>query len=1107
MTPGRSSANVSVTTRGSHGRLCAACLVALLSSVPLPAAAQAVTGTILGTVTDPTRAVIPQASLSLVHQSTGLRRETATDADGHYVAPLLPTGVYVLRVEVPGFKVASITGIELAIDEKVRVDVALEPGALTETVLVSADNALVQRSASDISTTFVADQIEVAPLNGRNFVQLARTAPGVARGVPGENIDGAGTLGWRYSASLTANGQRTRDNNYLLDGLDNNEIWLNTVAVFPNVDALEEVKVQTGIYAAEFGRSLGAVVSLQTRSGANVFRGSAFEFLRDGRFDANDWFNNRAGRPKPDLSQHQFGGTIGGPVVRDRTFFFADYQGLRLEQDLTLVSNVPTDAMRRGDFSELNRTLYDPRTGAPFPGNVIPADRIDPVARDVIDQLYPRANAAGRRTVSGQVIDNYVNNPTQYRRDDQFDVRLDQNFGVANRAFVRFSLQDAWREIPPALPRGDGGSSVAGTYDVDARSVALNDTHVFSPAWLNELRIGWSGIDIGIERVGNDENTAESLGIPGVNVNEQTGGMVSLGLATNEIRSVGSGGGPGYANTSALQITDSVTGVKGRHTFKAGGGLILRRRHIYFATDPLGLFGHTTNLTSSCAGRAPGCVPALNSGFAFASLVLGTPDLYQRSRLEAPYTERRPEWALFVQDDVRVGARLTLNLGVRWDVFVPYVEDDDRQANFDTSTGRFVVASPDARIGGVTVGRHLQTYSKGDVAPRVGFAFDISGNGRTIIRGGFGKFWNTPLTGTASSKGQLPPFLLVQTLTNPTSFTPSLSYQSAAAQPTPQSGGTTRSSFDPNFRDGYAQQWSLNIQRQLGANYMAEIGYVGSRARQLVVIIDVNQAPASLGVTNPNVNRPFFSVNPALASVNQSQSRGTLDYHALQTRVVRRFSGGTSLSASYTFGKAIDVSSDTDGLTPFPNSYDFEYNRGPANYDVAHVFNATGLYTLPWWRDRWFGGWQVSALVLARSGYPFTVYQASSPQSSTTAAGPGTLFRPNRLDTGTVDNPTIDRWFDPEAFKSPSEPTATFGDSGRNILRGPGQFTIDAALSKLTRVGPVETEVRIEAFNLLNHPAFANPVSNITATNVGTISSLMPFTPMRQLQLGLKVRF
>ena len=285
------------------------------------------------------------------------------------------------------------------------------------------------------------------------------------------------------------------------------------MAVFPGVEALDELKVQTGIYPAEFGRALGAVVSLQTRSGANAFRGTAFEFLRNGRFDANDWFNNRAGRPKPDFSFHQFGGALGGPIVRNRTFFFGDYQGLRIDQDLTLVSTVPSDAMRAGDFSELRRTLYDPRTGAPFPGNIIPSDRIDDVARNVIEELYPRANTPGRRVASGQTIDNYVINPEQRRRDDQFDVRVDHAFSAANRAFLRYSLQDAWRRIPPSLPRGDG-SAVPGTYDTDAQSLAVNDTHVFGPGVMNELRVGWSAIDIGIERVGFGENIADADGHP-----------------------------------------------------------------------------------------------------------------------------------------------------------------------------------------------------------------------------------------------------------------------------------------------------------------------------------------------------------------------------------------------------------------------------------------------------------------------------------------------------------------------------------------------------------------------------------------------------------------
>jgi hypothetical protein len=417
------------------------------------------------------------------------------------------------------------------------------------------------------------------------------------------------------------------------------------------------------------------------------------------------------------------------------------------------------------------------------------------------------------------------------------------------------------------------------------------------------------------------------------------------------------------------------------------------------------------------------------------------------------------------------------------------------------------VASPDARIGGTRVGRHLQTYAKTDLAPRLGFAYDLRGTGHTIVRGGLGTFWNTPLTGTASSKGQNPPFLLTQFLATPSPFVPSLTYSSAAAPPTPQTGGNSRSSFDSGFRDGYALQWSLNVQQQFWTNYMFETGYIGSRGRQLVGLVDVNQAPARLGVTNPNVNRPFAAVNPTLGSVVQSQSRGTLDYHALLTRLVRRFSDGIALSASYTFGKAIDLSSDTDGFSSFPDSYDLAYSRGPANYDVTHVFTATGIYTLPFRRDRALGGWQVSALAVARSGYPFTVFQGTGPLSTFTAGVPGMLYRPDRLGSGRVENPTVDRWFDTSAFKAPGEPTATFGSAGRNILRGPGQFTIDATLVKLTRVAALETEVRLEAFNLLNHPVFANPASTIGAANAGSISSLMPSTPMRQLQLGLKVRF
>jgi len=334
---------------------------------PAGLAAQAVTGTIIGLVTDSTGAVMPGATVTLTNTGTGLVRVVNTDSNGEYTVPSLPTGTYSVKAELSGFKTVTRPDIPLGVDQRMRIDVKLEIGAVEESVTVTGTSPLVQTSSSELGTTVAEEQIKTLPLNGRNFVNLTRTVPGVVRGIPGANIDGAGSLAWRASASFSANGQRPRDNNYMLDGVDNNETWLQTVVLFPSVDALDEFKLQTSTYSAEFGRSLGGVVNLQIKSGTNRMHGSAFEFLRNDAFDANNFFNNRAGRPKPAFSQHQYGGTIGGPIVKDRTFYFFDYQGYHVNQGATYLSTVPSARMRAGDFSELNRVIYDPVTHLPFP--------------------------------------------------------------------------------------------------------------------------------------------------------------------------------------------------------------------------------------------------------------------------------------------------------------------------------------------------------------------------------------------------------------------------------------------------------------------------------------------------------------------------------------------------------------------------------------------------------------------------------------------------------------------------------------------------------------------------------------------------------------------
>jgi carboxypeptidase family protein len=1090
-------------------------LVIIVSLYSQSLIAQSVTGTILGTITDSSGGVIPGATVTLKHEGTGLTRTVTTDTAGEFTAPSLPTGKYTLTAELSGFKTVSMSNIDVGVDQRVRVNARLEIGAVSESVTITGASPLVQISSSELGTTVSEEQIKTLPLNGRNFVNLTRTVPGVVRGIPGANIDGAGSLAWRASASFSANGQRPRDNNYMLDGVDNNETWLQTVVLFPSVDALDEFKLQTSTYSAEFGRSLGGVVNLQIKSGGNARHGSLFEFLRNDAFDANNYFNNRAGRPKPDFSQHQFGGTSSGPILKDRTFYFFDYQGYRVKQGQTFLSTVPSARMRAGDFSEINRPIYDPRTGQPFAGNVIPQSRWDPAAKNVLDQLIPEANTAGVRSSTGQTINNYLINPNMERQDNQFDVKVDHSLTSNNRAFVRYSFQKTHRLQPATLPHGDAGFTFgAGDGNIKAQGLAFNDTHTISSNLLNEFRFGWTSIKFFMTPIDYGQNLAQKVGIPGVNLNEVTSAMSQITFNNGGMRNIGSNGNqPLITNQNDFALFDNVTLVKGRHTLKAGGIWTHRSREILNADLIVGQFRFNQNQTSSCAGISTSCAPVANSGFDFASFLLGLSDSQDRRLFDAgTYTETRPEIAAYFQDDIRFSDKLTINAGLRYDLFIPWIEVDDKQSNFDPTTGKFVVASPGAVIGGVEVGRYLQTYGRRDFGPRFGFAYDLTGSGRTIVRGGYGLFWNFTPGGTSSSKAQNPPFLQATTFT--TSFGTNLVLSQGlpappGVDPNRAPAGTTRSAFDVNFRDAHAHNFNLNVQRQFGANYMVEAAYSGSRTRDAALKTDLNQAPPIVGVSDPNVNRPFARIAPALRTVGTLSSTGIMDYNGLLLKFQRRFANRFSFLNSYTYGRAIDYNSDNDGTVTLTNIFDREYDRSPAQYDVTQTFSSTWIYELPWAAQRAWGGWQVSGILYLRSGLPVNITQSQSMTSTGI-----TNNRPNTICDPVSDNPTIDRWFNTSCFQQVGDTTGTFGNTPRNSVRGPGDFNIDMSVIKNTKIGRMDTEVRLEAFNVLNHPQFAQPNGTLGNAAFGTISAMLASpscalcgTTERQVQLAVKVKF
>jgi len=1131
------------TFRYLVARLAAAALFLLLFS-PCAIEAQVTTGAIVGTVSD-VNGVVPGATVTIRETGKNTAATFVTDSTGSYAAPFLVPGTYAIEVHVQGFKKWVRDGIVLQVNQRARVDVTLEVGGLEETTTVVASTPVLNTDSSEVGTVIEERAIKELPLNGRNFATLVYLTPGVTPGQTGENLSGASTFNPRGASNFNALGHQANANAWLIDGIDNNEFTFNTVIVSPSVEQVREFKVLTGVFSAEFGRGAG-VVSVSTKSGSNQLHGTAFEYLRNDAFDARNFFVRKLERPDgslqkdpvPPLDRHQFGGALGGALAipgmydgHNRTFFFADYAGIKERRGVTTVNTVPTAQARLGDFGNYRDrngnliVIYDPATTRvdatgkivrdPFPGNVIPGDRISEVGANIAS-LYPLPNAG-----SGN-FDNYISTPDREITDNAFSGRVDHKISDNDSFFVRFNYgkfkldapqgqANCCLPTPPeAAARFDLGPFVAGIQNtrLTTHGAAFNYSKVIKSNLINELRLGYAKTEPSTFQSDYGHQSAQSLGIHGINVNDITTGLPNINI-TNF---TGISGGPAFLPVNPkqfhYQLEDALVWLRGRHQLKFGYRLVDRRPSPFTHTDTRSTITFGTSFVND---------PVTNAGgTGLAEVLLGNFNSAARGFLQEPYTLSVIEHGMFVQDDFKVNNRLTLNAGLRYEIFKSPTEEQDRLANFDYETFRLVYAGE----GGTTRSANKKTHY-GNLAPRVGLTYDLTGDARTILRTGFGITYFPDPHSASNLLGINVPFAISQNVnheTNPLDMSKLRTIADPFPAIVPVKPQTTAELIAANPRvqghsfeneTPYAEQWHLGVERQLFSSMLVELSYVGSAGKHLILCYNPNEVqPGSGSQASRRLLQPIATVNNML----QCDPRNQSTYNAGTIKVQRRFTDGLQFLVSYTYGKSLDYGGSAASGGGAVGNGETITNiaawHGPSGFDTRHRAVVSYVYELPWGPNRtWLkeggvlgaivGGWQLAGITTLTTGRPFSV-------SLQTGVNNGAPSWPNRIASGELDKPTVDLWFDPNAFVAP--PPNTYGDAGRGILYAPGHVNFDTSLSKrFSLFGRSNAEFRWDAFNLFNHPGFGFPNSAIGNASAGRITTTI--VDNRSMQFALKFNF
>jgi hypothetical protein len=1091
-------------------RLSGLLLMISVCSVPLGALTQQETATMTGTVRDATGAVVPRALVIATNIRTNIVNKTETDANGFYTIPSLRPGEYSVTAESPGFSKAVRAGVTLQVAQVAPIDLTLQPGAVTESVEVVSATSLLDTQTSSRGVVIDQKQIAELPLNGRDYNQLALLAPGVLPGTP--RLSSV-----NFKGVLNVNGNRTFNNVFLLDGVDNISYsnsfrGENVQLVQPSIEALQEFKIQTNAYSAEYGRSSGAVVNATIKSGTNSLRGSVYEFLRNDKLDASNFFSNALGQPKPKRERNQFGAAAGGPIVRNQTFWFADYEGLRDQEGIPRTRLVPSAAEKAGLFSTVVVDPFAPNRPA-FSQNaagqwVIPSERWDPVGAAIV-KMIPDANA----TAGGQPV--FASTPITDTRQDQFDVRIDHQFRSNFTIFGRYSFVDTLTFRPAPLPGLAEGSfnDAFGSNDNRSQGLALGATWTVSSALVGDIRFGASrgdyytkppnfGIDgpgqIGLRNVPNDPAIAG--GIPKVNIQ----GFDAVGRHTST---------PQFQTPRTWNPRATFSLIRGSHFVKFGAEYLAVSTRINDLNATVGRMNFENRFTNRAVG----------------DLLLGLPSQLALTSFTVMDQGQKMQF-YFVQDDYRLSKKLTANVGLRYEYATPPIEKNNQFANFDPVTGTMIFAKD-----GSIFERALIHPDRNNFAPRIGFAYAPAN--RIVVRGGYGMFYtHTVRQGREGLLGFNPPYLIDNLLQTSVSGAAAVAtaapfrlvngYPSGLLDPGAIAQTVGRRAQDANQRTPYIQQYNVGAQYELRPDLVLDVAFVGNKGTKLNGFRNLNQRAV---ITNPDGSqaagaRPY----PNFGDIQWMENRVNSTYKSLQTRLEKRFSNGLSGLVSYTWGQALTGAPDhisTSGGGPgfdtgvFREPQDGNNLRaeyGPSEFDITHRFVASYVWELPFGRDRRFGkewsgakefllgGWQLTGINVAQSGLALTATLGGSTMLN---LGGERRSRPNVVGNPVLPESerTLTRYFNTDAFAAFSPAPQAFGNAGIGIMRGPGYVNFDFTLAKNFRLGEHRSvQFRTELFNALNHPNFGPPNLQRESSGFGQI---LTAGNGRIVQFGLKFYF